>query len=235
MRVALLQLDLSGKSRAERFQRVGAAVDAAAAATPAPDLIVLPAGCDLIGVSVRGVTAACLDGFREFLSLKAREWGVFLAAGVNRWDEEAVNPCTIVLDPDGDVVIGSDEPANAPSPQGPSERFWCSSIGRLGVVDPTAGGPPARGQIDDLPAPVMIWPVAGAVTGRRRDRLSALRDAATVGAGRHWAIVVPAHARDGGGLVSFVTTSAGETIAVAPDGGAVVVTADLPVDSGEGE
>ena len=80
-----MQLRFAPQSRAANAQRLIAAIERASEADPAPDLIVLPGACDTGGVRLGSDwNEATLQGIAETLAWKAREWGVFIAAGLHR-------------------------------------------------------------------------------------------------------------------------------------------------------
>jgi len=128
MRIALLQIRLNHKSRASNLQTLKRAIDAAASITDAPDLIVLPGACDNGGsASSRGCSRSALEGVREGLAWLAREWGVYIAAGLHAEHEAVWEPCAVLLDPDGDVVAASGgQKDNAPKDLqiGAPAGFW---------------------------------------------------------------------------------------------------------------
>ncbi|HNQ24132.1 MAG TPA: hypothetical protein PKK06_13680 [Phycisphaerae bacterium] len=122
MRVALVQLRFEAKGRAANTQRLLQAIDEAAQAEPPPDLLVLPGGCDSGGLlGERGYPAAQGQEFREVIAWQARQWGVYLAAGLHRTRGEGPVPVTLLFDPDGDVLSWAApqmEPTPVPTPVG---------------------------------------------------------------------------------------------------------------------
>jgi predicted amidohydrolase len=106
MRVAAVQLRIEPGRRAATLQAALAAVDRASRTDPAPDLIVLPAFCDVPevlagesrgGEPLQGPTVAAM-------AHRARQWGVFICLGMARQsDEGRLRLATVLLDRDGDV------------------------------------------------------------------------------------------------------------------------------------
>ena len=105
MRIALLQLRIQDTGRSANLTHVLRQVVRAAEAIPAPDLLVLPGCCD--GTSREGVTGAMAQGFGESLAAAAREWGLFVAAGMLGVHDGAVREEACLYDPDGDAIAWS--------------------------------------------------------------------------------------------------------------------------------
>ena len=107
MRMAVVQLDVEPAQRTLTFQRALAAIDAAAERDPAPDIILLPAFCDVPATLTTDKT------IREWLAgptveacgQRARQWGVHVAAGLAERGEKKPFVTGIVLDVDGDVRL----------------------------------------------------------------------------------------------------------------------------------
>jgi predicted amidohydrolase len=105
MRIALLQIRVQPESRSANLSHLLRRVVQAVETVPAPDLLMLPAGCD--GTSAQGVTEAMAQGFGESLAAAAREWGVYVAAGFLRVCGSVAKGQARLYDPDGDVVAWS--------------------------------------------------------------------------------------------------------------------------------
>ena len=105
MRLALLQIRIGMPSLSANLTHVLRQVVGAVDSESPPDLVVLPAGCD--GPVHSGLSAAMVQGFGESLASVAREWGVYLAAGLLRPDGESFAEAARVYDPDGAVVVRS--------------------------------------------------------------------------------------------------------------------------------
>lgn len=105
MKIAVVQMQVRPGHRSSTLQAALAAIDLAAEAEPAPELIVLPAfgdvphllgGSSLPGERIEGPTvAAC--------SFHARAWGVWLAFGFAERGTEKPWSTSVLLDVDGDV------------------------------------------------------------------------------------------------------------------------------------
>ena len=144
MRVALIQAQLEPKSRARNLQRLIAAIDRVAGCTPAPDVLVLPGSCDTGGAALhRYWTEACAETACATLAWKAREWGVYIVAGLHRRREEQWRTYAALFDPDGDIVARSGELHPAvphPSMIGKDDALgiatWTTPHGDITVLDP---------------------------------------------------------------------------------------------------
>lgn len=196
MRVALLQLALDGRSASRNMQRILGAIGTVARQDPAPDLIVLPGGCDSGGASPpRDAWPAVLSAVREAIALQAREWGVYIAAGLHRREATGYEPYTAVFDRDGDLALGC--PGET---EGPASGWLCMHLSDAGDV----GCFEAQMAID-LPASVEVGrrgaiivacvPPTSGVRERRlvESRLGALPVPAT-GGHLYWSVVTAAGA-----------------------------------------
>jgi len=107
MRIAVAQLAIEPAMRTLTFQRALRAIDAAAETDPSPDVVLLPAFCDVPEVlagnteiveRLAGPTvAAC--------GLRARHWGVFVALGFAEQGPREPYVTGVLLDNDGDVCV----------------------------------------------------------------------------------------------------------------------------------
>ncbi len=107
MRIAVAQLAVETAKRTLTFQRALGAIDAAAEQDPAPDLVVLPAFCDVLSIRSGNMeiierragptVAAC--------GLRARHWGVFVALGLAERGPERPYVTGLLLDNDGDLCL----------------------------------------------------------------------------------------------------------------------------------
>ncbi len=219
MRVALVQIELDATSGAGNTQRIGRAIDRAAGVSPAPDLLVLPAACDTGGV-VRPKVAddARLSAVREAIALKAKEWGVYIAAGVHWCTSDGNKPCTVLYDPDADIVaqagIEPDEALDIVS----AEPLRRTPIGWMGVSPPAGFDAIPDGLSATDTGIVIAWPVN--MTRRRATQSTAIGERTAAYArstGGYWAVVMAA------------TAKAGTTHVCGPDGQPVVAT------NGDGE
>ena len=126
MRIALLQLRIQNQGRSANLAHVLRQVVQAAETIPAPDLLVLPGCCD--GTSRDGVTEAMAQGFGESLAAAAREWGLFVAAGMLRVHDGAVGEEARLYDPDGDAIAWA-----APSGPTPSNTVFDTPLGTVWI------------------------------------------------------------------------------------------------------
>jgi len=127
MRVALVQMSLSMRGRSENLTRCVRALVAAAEADPAPDLVVLPAGCD--GPRRAEVSPAMVHGFAESLAAVSREWGIYTAAGFLHFGGSGLVEAARLYDPDGDRI------ALCAAGSGPASCPVCvTPFGRIGVA-----------------------------------------------------------------------------------------------------
>ena len=237
MRIALVQLRLEAKSRAANIQGLGAAIDRAAQVRPAPDLVVLPGACDTGGGTFgRGHTPATLTGVGETIAWKAREWGVFIAAGLHCRRGESIVASAVLFDPDGDVVACGVGPvaSEGGSPAAPLE-LWSCALGDLGVLEPSGrplfGGAPNFGGRGALVA----VPVHGATAALRR------RTAAAAEAVRHdaafrgeawWAVTSAAGAgpaTSAEGATTFLCDPGGHLAAWADTSEETIIHAEVPL------
>ena len=236
-----MQIVLDQKSRAANVQRISAAIDAAAGADPSPDVLVLPGGCDTGGAAgTRGLHDASLTALRERLAGKAREWGVFIAAGLHHRVGGSFEPYAVLIDSDGDVAACSGDRANMPSEAGSTPaRWWSTSIGRVGVLDVSEADPAmVATECRDEPALVAV-PIprsqGGKVGRATASLLSTLQNDPAAGAGLSWVVVAPAdmdgEAYDVHAPLSFVRGPDGSILAAAKNSDETIVQAEIAVAS----
>ena len=104
MRVALVQIGVRTDSRSANLTHVLRHIVGAAETEPAaPDLLVLPAGCD--GPVSPGLSEAMVQGFAESLAAVAREWGLYVAAGLLEPAGDGFGEAGRLIDPDGDALV----------------------------------------------------------------------------------------------------------------------------------
>jgi predicted amidohydrolase len=106
IKVAVVQLVVRPGHRATTLQGALAAFDRAAEADPAPELILLPAFCDVpelargescVGERLEGPTLAAI-------AHRARQWGVFACFGLVERSASRLAVCSVLVDHDGDFV-----------------------------------------------------------------------------------------------------------------------------------
>lgn len=237
MRVALLQIRLEPKSPAANVQSLNEAIERAARVDPAPDLLVLPGACDTgAATSGRRWHDASLECAKENLAWKAREWGIFIAAGLHVRRGDTLQACALLFDPDGDVIARS----VAPDGTGETEPIkpWPSAVGELAVLEATIAGP-----VNDWVAVkerrVMIaMPTSSSLTGKRRrsadTNLMCLRNDPAIGCGAYWAIVVeaekPQMPEDDNRLTTCLYGPKGTVLVAADSAGEIILYAEVPID-----
>jgi predicted amidohydrolase len=226
MRIALLQIPLDAQSRANNTQSVLRNIDRVAQAAPAPDLLILPGACDTGGVrrpqSHRSRTIEC---FREGLAYKARDWGIYIAAGMHRIDgEDALTPVSVLFDPDGDVVAQTTARADALATQSyRAVSCWPTAIGRLGICDPEGFKETQRTARDAVKDALVSLPLPRLTTAAERRRAQVIAEAFAGNApdqkNSWWAVVAPADAgvrrAKAPGVRSFVSAPDGSLVAKA--------------------
>lgn len=237
MRVALLQIRLNPKSRAANLQALSEVIEEAARADPAPDLLVLPGACDTGGaVSGRGWSDASLEGAREYLAWKARDWGVFIAAGLHVRHGEKWEPCAVLFDPDGDAVAHSSSPyGGEPAQSIGGIELWASDIGDLGVFEPSITSRlPEDAEMGNRCAVIAV-PAMASLAGKAGRNVEAnitlLQSDAAVGRYAYWAVVTEAGAKrasgDGNGPGTFLRAPTGKILASAEGPEETVVVAEV--------
>ena len=107
MKVAMVQLRVESSQRSSNLARAMRAIDEAANADPAPDVICLPECCDVGWLAAKASEFAEPGGgtFTESMGLKAREHGVFVVAGGTERDGDRLYNSAVLLDPDGDAIL----------------------------------------------------------------------------------------------------------------------------------
>ncbi len=195
MRIALLQIQLDPESRAANVQALRSAIDRAAGATPAPDLLVLPGACDTGGLPGRtGARYSDLAAVRAGLSDKAREWGLFIAAGLHARRAEKFEHQVVIFDADGDIVVRSGLHATTTDDGEAIAPQWCpSGVGRLGALDAAKDEPTTETLVTDATSAMVVVSHARSVAQRvskLTDRtVDLLRAPGDCGRGKFWAVV----------------------------------------------
>lgn len=239
MRLALLQVRLVATSRSENVQAVTRAIDEAARCEQAPDLIVLPGACDTGGKELTApTTMAAHQAVREAIASKAREWGVFIAAGLHVGERGAFRHAVLLFDPDADTLLSTaNGTAEAAQSVSSGASTTATAVGTIGVCDPrepTAASAPVANAVP--PAVIAI-----SCTAPSTNRKAGQTAAATPGwpgglpPGQMWAVVVPAcesAARDASAVpTSFVTRADGSILVAASDGRETILRANVNPDA----
>ncbi|UCE58382.1 MAG: hypothetical protein JSU63_13180 [Phycisphaerales bacterium] len=239
MRVALLQIRLDAKSRARNIQAIIAGIGSAAQAEVAPDLIILPGACDTGGTAAsKKHSNACLDCVRETIAGQAREWGVFIAAGLHRHIGKDRFSGVILFDPDGDVI--AEDPATG-TEAGKQLETWHCPVGRLGVAEPSALASESR-RVDSTQDGALYAVPLATVAGSEQMHKAGVDPRAlceeTAGRnGAYWAVVLAGNGDDavqktGGLMGSYVCDPTGNLLAHADTAGEMIVHAEVPLTSG---
>lgn len=236
MRVALLQIRLETKSPAANIQRLNEAIERAAGVDPAPDLLVLPGACDTGGAtSGRRWHDASLECAKENIACKAREWGVFVAAGLHVRRGDTLQACALLFDPDGDVVARSVAPARAESIM-PAEP-WPSAVGELAVLEVTIAGPVNEWVTMKERRVMIALPTSSSLTGKRRRaadaNLTGLRNDPDVDCSVYWAVVVeaerPETPKDENRLATCLYGPKGTILVSADTAREIILYAEVPI------
>ena len=156
MRIAMAAVILDDRSRSVNIARALSLIDAAASAEDSVDLVVVPAGCDAGGAFDERPSPAMVETYRASLSAKAREWGVYVAAGQRSGDGDPPQYGATLLDADGDEI------ATCPSPEAGSAMALCDTlIGTIGLSLDSAGGLNAARTADPSPPPRAMIVIGG--------------------------------------------------------------------------
>lgn len=155
MRIAMAAVILDDQSRSANIARALSLIDAAASAEASVDLVVLPAGCDVGGASDWHPSPGMVETYRASLSAKAREWGVYVAAGQWRCDGDRREYGATLLDADGDEI------ATCGSPETGAMALRDTLIGTIGLSLDSAGGLNAARTANPSPRPRVMIVIGG--------------------------------------------------------------------------
>jgi len=141
MRVAVVQAGVCPTGRTTTFQAALAAIDAAAANDPAPDLVLLPAFVDVLAViSGRGAPLEAVQGQTAAgCGHRARIWGVFVAFGMAERGSGGPYLSSVLIDRDGDVRLSQrqvcvSKTAGVAFKPGCAHRTVHILLGRIGLL-----------------------------------------------------------------------------------------------------
>ena len=234
MRVALLQLGKIQKSRSTNLQSLMAAIDRAASSDIGPDLLVLPASGD-----ARGMTAGhhgLFASVAETIAWKAREWGVYIAAGLNVVESETNIFRSFLFDPDGDIVARTGAGVSDAQSADQDLRSWFPSPeGRLGLVDPQTAAAATCSTDLGCEGGFLAYPLPSPRTPAQRravaSTLESLRAGASDTLGTYWGVAgraeVSPDAGKAGDPVTFVRDPWGTVIENAAPSCETVLYADV--------
>lgn len=234
MIVALLQLRLNARSRAATIQGLIMGIERAARANPPPDLLVLPGACDTGGVAPGPRwSPARVDGIAQTIAWKAREWGVFIAAGLHLRLGKDRTPHAVIFDPDGDIVARSGTRGITEGQQATGlAELWSSPVGSMGVVSPPLDVPAVGCILEEHSGMLLACPLGTAGTiGQRRAQeafLSALSQEPPSTGGAYWAVVAPATPTETGPR-SFACDPAGRVLVSAAGPNEEILYAEIPL------
>jgi hypothetical protein len=97
---------VGSEHRSSNLQKMMDAFDQAAGGDPAPDMVVMPGGCDGGGViGGRAVPIGCTYSYRSALAGKAREWGVYAAGGYHGGLGGVSSAVSVLFDANGDCLL----------------------------------------------------------------------------------------------------------------------------------
>lgn len=118
MRIALIQMTIETGRRSANLMGALDWIDKACEADPSPDVVVLPAYCDIGWPAAEAAELAEPVGgaFAESLAAKAREMGVHVVAGLTERDGAALYSVAVLFDVDGDVLLRHRK-INVPQPE----------------------------------------------------------------------------------------------------------------------
>lgn len=216
MRVALLQLGANQKSRSANLQSLMAAIDRAATDDDELDILVMPVIGDTHAkkAGLRGLFASV----SETIAWKAREWGVYIATGMNVKENQDIRLRSFLFDPDGDVVARTGGVASSESGSDQKSVCWFSSpVGRIGVVDPQTAEAVIHSTHGCREEGFVAYPVPSPKTAAERrlvaSTLHSLRSNADVTLGSYWGMAGRAEegavAGNAGNAVTFLRDASG--------------------------
>ncbi len=143
MRISVLDIkritsgDRDGPSRSDAISGAMSLIDAACQSVPAPDLILVPAGCDHVCSAGHVLTLAMSETYCASLSLKARDWGICIASVVLVLDDDGGDRSVAVLiDANGDTVLRNDAVYSQDITTMGRQWFGTCVLGFVGDVPP---------------------------------------------------------------------------------------------------
>lgn len=200
MKVALVQVQLDPRCRAANVQAISRAIDRAGRTETGLDLLVLPDDCDTGGASPERMHyASTREGIRALLAFKAREWGVYIAAGLHERTEEGYRRCSVLYDPDGHVVAAAAASGEEEDRTAGCMVYWPTPVGMLGVCV-TQAGAVCRVPFRTAGGALVALPLAPSSSGRFRradeKQVESILNDPGVRGDAYWAIVSPAGLED---------------------------------------
>ncbi len=231
MRVAVIQMEVDGESRANNQRRAFELIAKAAEMDPAPEVVCLPGRCEG-GALVEGDDAASAvtsETFTEVLASQAREMGVSLVVGFAEFDGQHHYDCAAWIDADGDmlvkhrrIILGRDESRHFA--RGRSIQVALSLFGPVGVlVGDDVCNDAIVGTVKQMGAPVVFVCGCWAVPPKEQ-LLCKLARAHGV-----WLVIADSGGLGGGQGHSRIIDPEG-TVACAADKGGQILTYDIDVE-----
>ncbi len=231
LRVAVIQMEVDGESRANNQRRAFELIAEAAEMDPAPEVICLPGRCEggSLAEGDDAASAVTSTTFTEVLASQAREMGVSVVVGFAEFDGQQHYDCAVWLDADGDmlvkhrrIIVGRDESPHFD--QGRSIEVAPSLFGPVGVlVGDDVCNDAIIATVKQMGAPVVF--VCGCwADPPKEQQLCKLARAQGV-----WLVIADSGGAGGGPGHSRIIDPQG-TVACAADKGRQILTCDIDVE-----
>lgn len=239
MIVGLLHIELEPQSGAGNMQRILRAIEEGARVDPAPDLLVLPGACDTGGVPIdRAFPEARLLGLREGIAAKAKEWGIFIAAGLHERVEGDYGLSAVMFDPDGDLICRAGDPTLDVNPLEPVPVQTSTVAGDFGVFEPSASAPLEGAFTVEPRGAFVALPLGLSKLAKMRrvgeSNLEAIRNVRSARGGAHWGVVRAFKPGQGEAATkrvgAFVCDPEGKVLASAPCGEPCQLFAEVAIE-----
>lgn len=231
MRVAVIQMEVDGESRANNQRRAFELIAKAAEMDPVPEVVCLPGRCEG-GSRVEGDDAASAvtsETFTEVLASQAREMGVSVVVGFAEFDGQHQYDCAAWIDADGDMLVKHrritvDRDESRHFDRGRSIQVALSLFGPVGVlVGDDVCNDAIVGTVKQMGAPVVFVCGCWAVPPKEQ-RLCKLARAHGV-----WLVIADSGGPGGGQGHSRIIDPEG-SVACAADKGGQILTYDIDVE-----
>ena len=231
MRVAVIQMEVDGESRAHNQRRAFELIAKAAEMDPVPEVICLPGRCEG-GALVEGDDAASnltSKTFTEVLASQAREMGVGVVVGFAEFDGQHQYDCAAWFDADGDMLVKHrritvDRDESRHFDRGRSIQVALSLFGPVGVlVGDDVCNDAIIATVKQMGAPVIF------VCGCWADPPTEQRLCKLARAHGVWLIIADSGGAGGGPGHSRIIDPQG-TVACAADKGGQILTCDIDVE-----
>jgi len=140
VKVCLIPMEVLPGKRAANLARALDWMEQVGALEPAPDLLVFPECVDL-GITDRPPAPDLVEPaggpFAESLAERARDLGIYVAAGLTEQRDESLLSSAILLDPDGDTILRHRRimlPEDSYFARGESIRVRRTPLGCIGLL-----------------------------------------------------------------------------------------------------